>query len=114
MNADRKKALKDTYKSKPVTGGVCCIRCSGNQRVCIQATRNIEGLRNRYNFAIATGTCPDPTLRGEWERYGTGSFSFAVLDEIQKRETQTDKEFAEDIDALYEIWLEKSQNGDLS
>ena len=112
MNADRKKELRDAYKAKPAIGGVCCIRCGGNQRACLQATRNIEGLRHRFDFAMATGTCPDPTLRGEWERYGAESFTFTVLDELKKSETQTDKEFAADVDALYEIWLAKSQNGD--
>lgn len=114
MNADRRKALRDAYKSKPVIGGVCCIRCSGNGRVCIQSTRNIEGLRHRFDFAISMETAPDPTLRGEWEQYGASSFSFSVLDEITKKEGQTDREFADDIDALYEIWLEKSQSGDLT
>lgn len=113
MNADRKKELKSSYQTKPIVGGVCCIRCSGNNRVCIQATRNIEGLKNRYRFAISTGGSPDPTLRGEWEKYGAESFSFTVLDELQKRETQTDKAFSDDIDALYKIWLEKAQNGDV-
>lgn len=113
MNPDRKKELKNTYKSKPAVGGVCCIRCSGNQRPYIQATRDIEGLKNRFRFAVSTGTCPDPTLRGAWEKYGAASFSFAVLDQITKGENQTQKEFADDVTALYEIWLEKAQNGDL-
>ena len=113
MNADRKKELKNAYGSKPVIGGVCLIRCSGNQRLRLQATRNIEGLRNRYNFAISTGTSPDPTLSDECDKYGAGSFTFTVLDELKKGDTQSDKEFADDIDALYEIWLEKLQSGEL-
>ena len=113
MHTDRKKQLKNAYKDKPAIGGVCCIRCSGNQRAYLQASRNIEGLRNRFDFAISMGTCPDPSLRGEWEKYGSGSFTFTVLDEIQKGETQSDKDFADDIDALYEMWLERSQRGEL-
>ena len=112
MNADKKKLLRDSYKAKPVTGGVCCIRCSGNGRVCIQSTRNIEGLRHRYDFAISIGSSPDPTLQSEFETYGVSSFSFSVLDELQKGEDQTDKEFAADIDALYEMWQEKANSGE--
>ena len=113
MNADRKKALRDAYKAKPAVGGVYCIRCSGNQRLYIQPSADIAGQQNRYNFAISTGTCPDPSLRDEWRQYGVASFSFTVLDELQKSESQTQKEFTDDIDALYEIWLAKSQNGEL-
>lgn len=113
MDSARRKALRDAYKAKPAVGGVCCIRCAGNQWVCIQATRDIEGLKNRFAFAMATGTAPDPTLRGEWEKYGAESFSFTVLDELKMGEDQTPEAFKEDIDALYEIWLEKSRQGDL-
>ena len=107
MNSERKKALKDAYKSKPVIGGVCCIRCSGNHRTYLQATVDTESLKNRFNFAISTRSCPDPSLRSEWVKYGADSFTFTVLEEIKKGENQTDKEFSDDINVLYEMWLEK-------
>lgn len=111
MDSARRRELKSAYKSRPVIGGVCCIRCSGNQRTFLQATRDIESLKKRFDFAIAIGGCPDPTMRGEWEKYGTESFSFTVLEELKKGENQTDQEFSDDIDVLYEIWLEKIKEG---
>ena len=113
MNVERKKALKSAYREKPTVGGVYCIRCSGNGRLFVQPNVNIEGVQNRYQFAVSMGTCPDPSLRGEWERYGAESFSFTVLDELKKSEAQTQKEFVDDLNALYEIWLEKARSGDL-
>lgn len=113
MDSARKKELKNIYRNSAVTGGICCIRCSGNQRVLIQATRNIESLRNRFDFAMSMKSCPDPSLRGEWLKYGAESFSFDVLEELKKGKNQTDKEFLDDIDVLYEIWQEKSQQGNL-
>ncbi len=113
MNSNRNKELKNLYKNKAVIGGICCIRCSGNQRSWIQTTRNIEGFRNRFNFALAINSCPDPSMREEWTKYGGESFSFTVLEEIKKGESQTDKEFSDDISVLYEMWLEKSIQGDL-
>lgn len=113
MNEDRKKELKSSYKSKTVIGGICCIKCSGNQRSWIQTTKNIEGLRNRFNFAVLTQSCLDPSMREEWLKYGIDSFSFTVLEELKKGETQTDKEFSDDINALYELWQEKLNQGDL-
>lgn len=113
MDSLRKKELRDAYKSKPVIGGVCCIKCGGSQRQWLQATKDIESLRNRFNFAMSTKTCPDPSMRGEWAKYGVEAFTFEVLEEIKKREDQTDKEFADDVKALYEMWLEKSQQGEL-
>ncbi len=107
MDAARKKALMNAYKEKPVIGGVCCIKCSGNGREYLQSTRNIEGLRNRFNFALSMGTCPDPSLAKECDEYGAASFTFEVLEELKKGESQTDREFADDIEALYDMWVEK-------
>jgi hypothetical protein len=107
MDAARKKELKDAYKSRQVVGGICSIRCSGNQNVRIQATADIEGSRNRFDFAVLTGTCPDPSMRGDWLRYGSKSFTFTVLEEIRKRDSQTDEEFSRDIETLHDIWLDK-------
>ena len=41
------------------------------------------------------------------KRYGPGSFAFEVLEELKKDETQTDREFAQDIGALFELWQER-------
>ncbi len=113
MSSDRKRELKSAYKSRPIVGGVCCFRCSGNGRCWIQSTRDIESLRNRFNFSIATKGAPEPSMREEWLKYGTESFSFSVLEELKKREDQTDKEFADDLKLLYEIWLEKAEQGEV-
>jgi len=104
MDTNRKKELKDAYKSRKVVGGICSIRCSGSQNVKVQATTDIEGSRNRFNFAVLTDTCPDPSMREDWLKYGSKSFSFSVLEEIKKSDSQTDEEFSKDIEALYDIY----------
>lgn len=107
MDSARKKELAASYRSRRSVGGICCIRCSGNQRVRLLPTKNLKGLQNRFEFSMATHECPDPFFRDEWAEYGADSFSFEVLEELKQGETQTDKEFAEDIDELYELWSEK-------
>lgn len=113
MDLSKKRALKNAYKEKPAVGGVCCIRCSGNGQSYLQATTNMEGLKNRFHFAMSIGSSPDPSLQSEWEKYGGDAFSFTVLEEIEKKETQSQKEFRDDVNVLYELWLEKQQAGEL-
>ena len=64
-------------------------------------------MRNRFEFTLATKTALEPSMRNEWVKYGAASFSCEVLEEIRKGKDQTDKEFLDDIAALYEMWLER-------
>jgi hypothetical protein len=43
----------------------------------------------------------------DWKLYGASSFSFEILEEIHKKETQSDREFADDVATLLELWTEK-------
>lgn len=107
MNADRKKQLKSDYKSKPATGAVYAILCSGNQRRIVKSTVDVGGIQSRFRFAMATKSCPDPMLNNEWLQYGSDAFSLVILEELTMKEDQTAAEFAEDMKQLYELWLEK-------
>ncbi len=104
-----KKEIKEQYKNRRFIGGVYSIKCDGNGREWIKSTTDLEGQSNRFNFFVTTNTCPEPAMRSEWEQFGAGAFSFSVLEKLEKGETQTNKEFAEDIQALYEMWLKENR-----
>ncbi len=107
MDAARRKELMNAYKAKPVVGGVYCIFCSGSQRRWLRSSVDMEGSRSRFQFAVKTKSSPEPAMRQEWLAYGIESFSFECLEELEKGETQTAREFAEDVQALLDMWQEK-------
>jgi len=108
---DRRKELKNLYKSRAMIGGVYRISCSGNGRVWIKFTKNLQEQQNRFRFFISGNYCPEPGMRAEWKQYGAESFSLTVLEELKKGETQTEAEFARDIETLHEIWMQKQEEG---
>ncbi|NLI21392.1 MAG: GIY-YIG nuclease family protein [Clostridiales bacterium] len=109
MDAAKRKDLKDAYRSQTPVGGVYRIRCAGNRRTWVRATRNVAGLQNKFAFSVSIGSCPEPGMRGEWAEYGPQSFSLTVLETLEKKDTQTEREFAEDIAALLDLWNEKNR-----
>jgi hypothetical protein len=113
MDSAKKKQLISAYKEKPAVGGIYSIQCGGNRRALIRATANLAGQENRFSFAISTNSCPEPAMRAEWNEYGAKSFSFTILDRLERKEAQTEREFAEDLDVLLQIWLEKYERGEV-
>lgn len=107
MENQSKKDMRDQYKSRSVTGGIYCIKCNGNGHVWMKSTKDIAGQINKFKFFTSTNSCPEPGMNLEWKQYGAESFSLEILEELEKGETQTDKEFGDDIKVLYEMWVEK-------
>ncbi len=107
MDASKRKGLRDAYKAQAMVGGVYRITCGGNRRSWLKATKNIAGQQNKFAFALAVPSCPEPGMRSEWLQYGPGSFSFTVLETLAQKETQTEAEFADDLALLLALWQEK-------
>ena len=51
-------------------------------------------------------------MRDAWAQYGPAAFTLEVLEELEQKETQTEREFAEDIAVLRELWAEKLAGGE--
>ncbi|WP_313133900.1 GIY-YIG nuclease family protein [Anaerocolumna sp.] len=107
-----RKELKEQYKNRVVIGGVYSIKCDATGRTWIKSTKDMESAKRRFEFMIETNMCPEMSMNPEWNQYGSKTFSFAVLEELKKGETQTEREFSDDIDALLEMWIE-NQNSNI-
>ena len=102
-----KKELQDAYKQRKVIGGLCAIQNTANGKMLLAAVTNLQGYKNRFEFAKGSSGCIDLKLKADWEKFGKDVFEFVILEELVKNDLQTDKEFSEDVKTLKEMWLEK-------
>lgn len=110
MDTNKRKQIRSDYKNKPAVGGVYAIDCSGDNSRTMKSSVDIQGIRSRFQFAQNTKTCPDPTLRAKWDKYGTEAFTLTVLEELNMKQDQTAKEFAEEVRLLHELWEDKARS----
>jgi len=105
-NNEKRKKLKEQYASRRVMGGVYAIRHVKNGKLMLFCTTDMPGSINRFNFAQQIGGCLHPKLRSEWGKNGS-CFVFELVEELEKKEIQSDSEFKQDVEALLEITRER-------
>lgn len=105
--SEHQKELLAAYKERKVLGGVCCVTCDENKKCLLLGAIELKSQRNRFELALATDSPMLPSMGGDWREYGSGAFTFEVLEELEKRPDQSDRDFSADVKLLAEIWREK-------
>ncbi len=107
MQKESQKELKEKYKNRVRIGGVYCIKCRDTNDLWIRGTKDIHSSKNRFAFSVSMNSCPELSMADQWKLSGPDAFTFEILEEIEKEDTQTEGEFEEDINSLVEYWNEK-------
>lgn len=111
MSEASRREMKNQYKNSKQIGGVYRICCGQAGESWVRASADLQAARNRFSFQCSTNLCPEAAMSSAWARCGAAGFVFEVLEEIEKKETQTPREFSEDVSALLELWKEKQGDG---
>lgn len=111
MEKHSRKEITANYKARKVTGGICTIKNTMSGKQLLICTANLQSRENRFAFSKKMNVCDDLKLKDDFNAFGIEAFVFEVLEELEKNETQTDKEFMADLKVLYDLWLEKIGSG---
>ena len=111
-NDKTKKELQAQYKEREISGGVYVIKNTLSDKILFAGTTDLQGSKNRFSFAQQTGSCVDLKLKDDWNKQGADQFTFEVLEDLRKGDTQTAKEFSADIETLKAMWLENLSGRD--
>lgn len=97
---NRRRELSKEYKERTVVGGVYTITNTSNGKYLIGHAANLASVRNRFDFAVSTGSAVDPRVRTDWAEFGAGAFRLDVLEELEQQADQTPAEFMDDLVTL--------------
>lgn len=101
-----KKAAKSDYLLSHRPMGVFQIRNMANDRVFVDSSLNIPGKINRHKFQLNAGLHQTKGLQKDWNDLGEAAFEFETLEDVLPR-TDTNYDYAADLETLEDLWLEK-------
>lgn len=104
---DRKRQLKEEYKSTKLPMGILALRCIKNGNCYLKGSVNLKATENSLRFQLGMGNYPQKTLLSDWKEYGEAGFSFEVLDTLEYDKDETKTDYREDIEVLRQIWKDK-------
>ena len=89
MNNQRKRELKEAYRTSRPPMGVLSFRCVPTGESFLLASRNIPGDTNGVTFKLNSDYHPNRHLLELWRRYGEENFQVEVLEELENFLLQT-------------------------
>ena len=104
--AERKKLAQNAAETK-VVGAIYAVKNTLNGKVLVDATGELQGTINRFEFLKQMNDPFSMKLRGDFMKLGQEAFVLEILETLDKKPEQTLQEFKEDLKLLKEMWLEK-------
>lgn len=100
---DRRREISKAYKDRRLRGCVYTITNTQNGRYLIGHAADVTSMRNRFQFAITTGSAVDPRLRQDWDAFGPAAFRLDVLEELEQGSEQSQADFLDDLKMLEQL-----------
>lgn len=114
MDDQRKRELKEEYRSSRPSMGVLAFRCGPTGESFLLASRNISADANSVTFKLNSGYHPNRHLLELWKHYGEESFVIEVLETLEYRDESDDPaDYKDELDQLRDLCLERDQNASL-
>lgn len=100
---DKRRELRNQYRERRALGGVYVITNTANGKYLLAHTPDLASARNRFAFAVTTGSAVHPRMREDWGTFGGGAFALEVLEELEQGQEQTRAAFIEDLKTLEQL-----------
>ena len=107
MDKEKKREIISEYKQRKTKGGIYKVTNTANGRYMLKAEVDLQSFQNRFDFAMGMGTCLHPRMQKDFKEFGPGVFALEFLEEVEKKEEESDMGFKDRLKRLEESWSEK-------
>ncbi len=106
---NRRRELRTTYERLVPEAGVYALRNTLNGRLLIGSSADLRSVRNRFEFAQATGAIGalDGRLANEARALGVAAFALEILDRLSVEADASADQLAADLAELEALWRAK-------
>ncbi|MDD3199409.1 MAG: GIY-YIG nuclease family protein [Eubacteriales bacterium] len=107
IDKERKKEILSEYKQRKTTGGVYKITNTANGKYMLKAEVDLQSFQNRFNFSMRINSCLHPIMQKDYNEFGAGVFVLEFLEEVEKKDNESNSGFRDRLKRLEEVWAEK-------
>ncbi len=80
MDASRKAEIKRAYKETASRRGIFKVHCAATGQTWVDASPNVDTMKNRVWFTLGMGTHPNRDLQRAWDEGGEAAMAYAVVE----------------------------------
>ena len=110
-DADRRRALKEAWKSRPSPAGAYRVRNTVTGEAFFDCSPDVAGALNRHRFTLGVGTHRCRALQAAWNEHGADAFAFETLELLEDTD-EPDFDLAEALEILELLWLDRLSPAD--
>lgn len=104
---DRRKELKELYKTMKPDMGIFIIKSNLNDKCYIEGTKDLKSTLNSTKFKLESGYHPNKELQKLWKEYGEANFIIEMLEKLKYDKDETKADYSEELNILKLIWEDK-------
>lgn len=104
---DRRKELKDLYKTMKPDMGIFIIKSNFNNKSFIEGTGDLKGTMNSTKFKLGMGIHPNKELQKQWKEHGESGFTIEILEKLKYDEDETKVDYSQELNILKIIWMDR-------
>ena len=104
-----KKELKEEYKKIIHPKGVFKIVNKINGKIFIGSSPNLDSYWNNQKFQLNLGSHRNKELQNDWNNFGEDNFYYEIIDTINLKDYNANKDYSSAINELLELYLNELQ-----